>query len=237
MSPDCREIRLRWLEHAAPAAAFDDDVSGHLVACAECSAFVRRGLQLQRAFEGLERLPVPEELPGRVVAACHAGYLQDRATAWLHTMGRVEPPRELDQKVLGLPPGLRAPQVLERLVDEELREPSKALARRFAGRLERLEAPAELDARVVAELARSRPELAPDAKERGQALKWAVASFLVIVSLAIGVWYGASDAQAAPSIAFRIERVQDASELDGMARALAGGLTGGWSEVRWEEPR
>ncbi|MFO1011939.1 MAG: hypothetical protein U1F29_17890 [Planctomycetota bacterium] len=239
MSPQCRDLRLRWLEHAAPTASSDDAFVSHMLACSDCAEFARRALRLRRAFGELERFEAPAELPGRVVAACNAGFLQDRAAALLQSMGRIEAPAVLDQKVLGVPAALRAPQVLERLVDEELRDPSRALARRFAGRLERLSPPDELAARVESELARPRPDLVPDARERAQALRWVVASLVVIVSLALGVWYGGreSHANAKPALAFRIEHVRDARELGSMGRTLAGGFTGGWSEIAWEEAR
>lgn len=237
MLPRCREFQLRWLERATLVDAVDDDVSAHSLGCPDCTAFVRRATQLQRAWGELERQTVPDELPGRVVAACNAGYLQDRAAALLGAIIRVDAPEVLDRQVLkDASSRLRAPQVLERLLEEDLRDPSLAAGRRLAGRLDRLEAPDELFGRVQREL--ERPVAAEEnRRERSQALRWSIVGLVAVIGLALGLRYGLREVTAAPAITFQVQRVHDASELDGLARDLAGGLTGGWSEVQWGEPR
>jgi hypothetical protein len=216
-------------------------LSAHLVDCADCTAFVRRGERLQAACSGLDRLPVPAELPGRVVAACHAGFLQERAASALQALGRVPAPAELDAKVLDDGRGrLHAPPVLGRLVDEDLRDPSKALTRRFAGRLLRLPAPDELRERVARDLAGLGPADAPVARaaERRRAMLLVTVGLVASIGLALGVWFGASDAQAAPQVVFHVQRVTRADELDPIARELIGALSGGLSDLAVEgEPR
>lgn len=237
MSQHCREFQLRWLDRAAPAQPVDDGALAHSLGCRACAEFVRRAARLQRAFGDLERLPVPEELPGRVVAACNPGYLQDRAAALLGAVVRLEAPRELDQHVMRTSAHrLRAPQVLERLVDEELRDPGLALVRRFAGRLHRLEAPSELLGRVQAELAAPHASTAAR-RERLLAVRWSILGVVVVVGLLLGIEFGTRETQAAPALTFEVRRVNDASELDAVARQLAAGLSGGWSEIPWGEAR
>ncbi|MBI5363550.1 MAG: hypothetical protein HZA53_10260, partial [Planctomycetes bacterium] len=109
-------------------------------------------------------------------------------------------------------------------------------ARRHAGKLERLEAPAELLGRVQLEL--ERPVAAEEhRRERSQALRWSIVGLVAVLGIALGLRFGLREVNAAPTLTFQIQRVQNASELDGLARDLAGGLTGGWSEVTWGEPR
>lgn len=237
-------------------SALESALTAHRASCTECDAFAQRIDAQARALQGLERMRAPLELAGLVVATFHEGQRQDRAVAALGALGRKPAPDELDRAVLhahgvfdaseldGDGTGvetdaadgsaraddagrLHAPHVLDRLVDEELREPSKALVRRFAGRLPRLTAPSELDARVARMLATG--ARAPRST-RGPLLR--AAALLVVFGAGAGVlfWFGGRESKAAELIAVRIERVHSPAELGPEARALLGGLTGGLSE-------
>lgn len=240
MSQSCREFRERWLERDVRMDALEDAFSAHLAGCSACAEFAQRHERLQRALSTLDRLRAPDELPGRVVAASNAGYRQERAASALGAIGRLEPPTELERKVLGEEQldeqgRLRAPRVLERLVHEELHDPSKALSRRFARRLRRLEAPAELERRVAAELARPAGVNEP---ERRLAWRVGIASALLVFVFAISVWLETrTTTQHEPEIVFRIEHVRSAAELDPAARELIGGLSGGVGAWSAERPR
>lgn len=215
------------------------------------------------ALAALGRLRAPDALDGRVLDRHAAGNPRARheeseldAAVREHALDERElDPRELDEvseqeqveeraerELDAAPPGdegrLHVPHVLDRLVDEELREPSKALVRRFAGRLPRLAAPAELDERVhrmlaTGELARTRANRWPSANS----WRLRAAALFVLFGAGVGVlvWTlgRAANSPNGPGhglLAVRIERVHSAAELTPEARALIGGITGGLSE-------
>lgn len=140
----------------------------------------RRLAALEAALRDLPRVPAPRELDGLVVAAMHAGQRQERALEALAALGSPRVPGDLEQRVAeelqALEPAgsdasaesggpldagsrVRAPRELElALSGSSPEDVERRLADRFArhiGRLERLAAPAELDARVAADLGRS----------------------------------------------------------------------------------
>lgn len=202
--------------------ALEGGLAAHLATCPECARFVANARRIVQAVAELPRTSVPDELAGRVVAACHAGYLQERAARLTRELARLDAPAELDQKVLGVPSGsLRAPAVLDRLVAEDLRDPAKAVARRYAGSLMRYSAPRTLRQRVGDELRRPRAAL------RGLRAWHLVAACSVGLALVLG-WdlWRAEDSRAAAPVAVRIEHVSRASDLGPLAVTLFGSLTG-----------
>lgn len=227
MHPGCREFQERLLARHVASLSHDDELATHIAACAACARFAERVNAVGGALGRLERKPVPAELPGRVVAACHAGHLQERAAKELSSLGRVEVPAELERKVLGDEERrLHAPFTLERLVDEELRDPSKALVRRFASRLPRFDAPEELFQRVHSSLGRMKPSVEHRVVWRITAL----ATFFV-VSGGLFTWFGLRETHAASALTFRVEHVQSGSELGPVASELFSGLTSGCSDL------
>jgi len=155
------------------------DLTAHLEHCADCKLAAHAWPLAARALREAERVSAPTELDSAVVAALHAGVRGDRAVRALRQLARLAPPAELDEAVdpspaerasvapaapesvpesdtslgaeeLGFAGFTPAPRVLDRLVHEELLDPSKALVRRHVGGLTRLRAPAELAARVAA---------------------------------------------------------------------------------------
>jgi hypothetical protein len=241
---------LRELERkAAPA-----ELAGFVVAA--CHEGQRQDRAVA-ALAALGRLRAPDALDGRVLDRHSPGNTRARhepseldAEAREHALREGElDERELDaldelaeRELDAAPPGdegrLHVPHVLDRLVDEELREPSKALVRRFAGRLPRLSAPAELDERVHRMLATG--ELAgPRANRWPSANAWMLraAALFVLFGAGVGVLVWAlgrtannPSGRAQGLLAVRIERVHSAAELTPEARALIGGITGGLSE-------
>src|SRR5687767_2985808 len=116
MDQACQTFRTGWLERALEAGVRPE--RGHLDACGECRAWMG-GAQAQiAAFGLLARLAAPKELETRLFETTRA---TDAAVEelWTRRLGDLKP--------------LAAPAVLERLVDEELRAPESARARRFAG--------------------------------------------------------------------------------------------------------
>lgn len=222
MRPGCRELRDTWIEFAR-TSALDRELAAHLATCEECTRFVANARRTARALVELARQDVPEELAGRVVAACHSGFLQERAARWTRELARLEAPSALDQKVLGVARAdVRAPAVLERLVAEELRDPAKAISRRYVGSLQRQRAPRTLAEHVAHALHRPRPTL------RGlRAWQLVAASCAGVLFVVIFGALRADDTRAAPSLAFQhIERVQRAADLGPMAAGMFGSLSG-----------
>jgi hypothetical protein len=228
MSSPCRDCQERLIAHAGDRSAFEPDLAQHVNACEACASFARRSERQVSALAGLERRVAPVELDGRVVAACHGGHRQERATAQLRALNRWSVPAELDARVLDQEreriarEASKAPSVLDRLVDEDLRDPPKALAQRFAGRLERLRAPGVLRVRVE-RTAGNRFSLG---RRRLRVL--AAASLLVVLLFSIG---GGIYWLEKPRYSFEVVYESSLDGLQPVAGALLGGLTGGMTDA------
>jgi hypothetical protein len=241
----CRVFRDRVLAHGGEPPAFEPDLAQHVISCASCASFARRVSDHAHALRGLVRRAAPGELDGVVVAACNAGHRQARAISALHALSRWEVPAELDTKVLegersrdvwGESP--KAPRVLDRLVDEDLHDPPKALARRFTGRLERLRAPGVLRARVEhgALASSSAPESEP-AGGRNTLRELAgrrTLRVLVLVGLSAaaavlvvsGIYWS-----RAPRYSFDVVHESSLEKFDPVVSSLLGAVTGGVSDA------
>jgi hypothetical protein len=185
----------------------------------------------------MHRLEAPRELDGLAVAVLQAGCRQDRAVAALRGLARLPVPSELpkfpaltnlpenaddpESSIEELTRGARAPAVLDRLVEEDLRDSTAALVRRFAGRLERRRAPQALRER----LGRSaHSALRPTAIRRNLL----AAAALVLLLAGGGMWLHRRSARAELSdLGFEVRYETDLDAMDPMARALLGGLSGG----------
>src|SRR5262249_5459315 len=179
----CRDARDRLLESRGSLSGADAALLAHLDACAECAAFARRAAQVALSLSRLERLAAPPELDGLTVGALQAGRREERAVAALRGLARLPAPPELVGRALDDPTHvLRAPAVLARRVDEDLRSSSGALARRFAGRLERQRAPRALRERLQRS---ALTLLRPTAARRSLV----AAAALVVLLVAGGLWY------------------------------------------------
>ncbi len=115
--------------------------------------------------------------------------------------------------------------MLDRLVDEDLRDTSAALARRFAGRLDRRRAPP-----ILRERLQQSPfsVLRTDWKPRSL-----VAAAALVLLLTSGGWWLRRHAAPTetPDFGFELRYESGFGALDPMARSLLGGLSGGAVDV------
>ncbi|MCK6445762.1 MAG: hypothetical protein L6Q99_05160 [Planctomycetes bacterium] len=233
LHPHCQTARLALAGNDTPS--FDE----HARSCAACASFAAR---LARATRGLASLPqraAPSALDGRVVAALEAGHREERAIEAVQSLARVDVPehlaehldRAVTRELSKAPPPftrepLVAPDVLRRLVEEELSDPSKARTRRFVGSLERLRAPEALESKVVAALA------APERTRsfRSRLLFGGSAALLAIAATFVWFTSNRGEVEAARG---RIEwvRAESTDELSPLAASLLAGFTGGASDV------
>jgi hypothetical protein len=224
--PACPERRDVLVAVAAGESKRDLALEAHLLACSGCRGFLA-GVEAQmRAFRDLERRRTPRELDGLVVAATQAGHRQDRAVRALRSIGSTPMPAEIDRAIW--PAGAEAPPVLDRLVERNLQDPTHTIARRFAGRIERLQAPRALEARVTRLSAFGRKRRDPFARQVAL-----VAAALVLAVLTLtATWFIAkqSDVTAAEPL-FVIERVNSVEEFDPFVQGTLAGLLGGVPDV------
>jgi hypothetical protein len=220
MTSPCREFLSEMLELAPEGPPAGSALGRHLELCEDCRrAFGRMG-RLRAALGSLARLPAPQALDGRVVAATQAGQRQERVLAHLRAALRHDAPEHLDTQVggiLGEVARVTAPPVLQRLVEEELRDPQHALARRYVSRLRRLGPPPTLRERVHQALGLPRRSAGRNALLAGAALAVLLAS--------IWGWWSLERARVRPR--FQVVYVDDVRELDPLAREMILGATGG----------
>lgn len=222
MNPTCRDVRDRLLESRGSVSTAGVGELEHLDACAECAGFARRVGQISSSFSKLARLAPPQELDGLTVGALQAGRRQERAVGALRGLARLPVPPELVGRALEEPTRVaRAPAVLDRLVDEDLRNSTGALTRRFAGKLERQRAPQALRDRLQQS---ALSVLRPSAARRSLA----AATALAILLVGAGLWLrGHSPATDLSELGFEIRYESGLDGMDPMARSLLGGLSGG----------
>jgi hypothetical protein len=217
------------LETAPERPAAEGALGEHLAGCESCRQAFARMCRIRGALEGLVHERAPAALDGLVVAATQAGQRQERALAHLRTALRHEAPARLDTRVgvagsaiLGEVGRVTAPAVLERLVEEELRDPQHALTRRYVSRLQRLGPPASLRERVHQILGSPRRSAGRNALLAGAAL--------AVLCAALWGWWSIGRASLRPR--FQVVYVDDIKQLDPLAREMLSGATGGWSELQ-----
>ncbi|MDZ4773768.1 MAG: hypothetical protein SGI72_11620 [Planctomycetota bacterium] len=218
----CPDRRDTLVAVAAGEAMRDLALEAHLIACGGCNAFLASVQTQVRALRGLTPLPAPRELHGLVVAATQAGHRQERAVAALRSIGRATMPPEVDHAIW--PIGVSAPPVLDDLVNRSLQDPTHSFARRFAGRIERLSAPRDLDARVgkVYEFGAKRRERA------ARRLAFATAALVLVGITVTATWLVARSGEVtAAEPQFVIERVTSPEAFDPLWRSTLSGLLGG----------
>lgn len=202
----------------------------HLAKCEDCARWSETWSQRARALRSLEPVAAPDALTERVSAEL-AGP-PSRLGRYLEALVRLEVPEELEPRIeleeLGArsAPFLRTldyhrvPGVLERLVAEEIADPSAARARRFVGDLEDVDTPTALQGRVRAWFIR--PRVRPG---QGPSLRRVVG----LTAAAAAVWMLLPLFRSEPARSprnFRVVYVESAEGLSPMARALAEGLSG-----------
>jgi len=222
MTPPCREFLSAMLELAPAGPPAGSALGQHLEACAACRAAFGRMGRIRAALGALARLPAPQALDGRVVAATQAGQRQERVLAHLRAALRHDAPEQLDTQVgvggiLGEVGRITAPAVLERLVEEELRDPQHALARRYVSRLRRLGPPPSLRERVHEALGLPRRPAGRSALLAGAAL--------AVLFASIWGWWSLERTSLRPR--FQVVYVDDVRDLDPLAREMILGATGG----------
>lgn len=230
MNSPCRDFLDAMLENALERA-LPEPIARHVAGCPACAQALERMLRTRDALASLPARNAPEMLDGLVVAATQAGHRQERAVAHLQALLRESAPRELEGKLggggvlLSGVPRQPAPAVLERLVDEDLRDPRKALARRYLQRLERMGAPELLRTRVARVLA------APPRPARRGLFLGAAALLFVLA----GLWTLHALSRSSARVPYELVYVDDLSQLEPIARDMLAGMTGGLSEVAGKE--
>ncbi len=227
MIDSCQDFRDRFLEREDSAARKSLDILDHPARCAECDRWMRRvGLQVDhlsslprvsapealdaavnlelelvegriaRAVGGLPRLPAPAELEARM-----RGVLAETGETW----SGLQPVEGLEK--------VQAPEVLERLVGEELAAPAAHRTERFVGNLELVRAPRGLERRIAERFERALPAL----RWVGALTALAAASIVVVLVL-----HDRDETGRRPPLI----RAASLNELDPLARGLAFALGG-----------
>lgn len=218
----CPDRRERLIAVAAGEAQRDAAFDAHVAMCAGCRGFFERVGHQVSSLSNLVRRSAPSALDGLAVAATQAGFRQDRAVDALRSLSPAAMPSEVDLAIW--PQDVQAPPILDRLVDRNLAEQTNGIARRFAGRLERLQAPRLLEGRVRAayEIGRAR-------RERTQRRFALLAAAVILVALgSVGTLIVVdrfSTERALPQIV--IERVSSPAELDPALQQMFASLVGG----------
>ena len=242
MTSACDTFRQRWLDRLGASGADLADPRAEHPHCEVCARWARRAAQVRALLGELPVRSAPAELEEAVAhaLAAPAGERVERALAALSIR---RAPAALDERVaaalsategehagsleadLGIQAvraleRLAAPSVLERLVEEELAEPTLARAERFAGDLERRRAPHLLERRFVGALRRE--------AGRRSVLKPVVA----LIAAGLVVWVAVrGDGERAREYRFQVLRIEArATELlDPRALELLDALSGGLS--------
>lgn len=220
--PACPDRRDMLVAVAGGELKRDLALEAHLIACGGCREFFASVEVHVRELRALTTRPAPRELEGLVVAATQAGHRQDRAVAALRVIGPAVMPPEVDRVIW--PIGASAPPVLDRIVDGNLQDPTHSIARRFAGRIERLQAPRALDARVSKIRAFGRIR-----RERfGQRVSLAVGALVLVAITITATWFIARQSEVeAREQKFVIEHVTSLDEFGPLAQSTLSSLLGG----------
>lgn len=231
MSESCKIFRREWL--------FSGETSEHGESCKVCRAFVVASRARIEALEGLALVPAPSELDARVDEEL-SGTDTRRMISVLTSLVRHPAPAALDVLVCrrlaeqGDPVRGQeraraiaaldingAPDVLERLLREELEDPAGARADRFVGTVTRLEAPSSLADRIATGL------------RRRATLRTVVPPIASLAAAALVVWLfvrgGEPSERSRAPYPFDVEHTADLGGLDPSARRMAlllGGLEG-----------
>jgi len=225
MAHDCRNFRQEIWPTLDESSRVEQ-----LAKCEDCARWSAAWSQRAQALRSLEPVGAPDLLTARVSAELEGP--ASRLERAVQSLSRLEVPDELELRVeleeLGTrsAPFLRtldyhrAPNVLERLVNEELADPSASRARRFVGDLENAGAPPALRGRVRAWFIR--PKARPG---QGPSLRPVVG----LAAAAAAVWMllplFRGERVASPRN-FRVVYVESSEALSPMARSLAEGLSG-----------
>ena len=226
MEESCKAFQIEWLNGERAEAA-------HSETCAACARWVASTRRVITELERLDRMAVPQELDTRVAAEL-SGDRSRRLERMLGSMARHAVPSGLDERVAATLAGGRgdrergerkakvlraldiqpAPEVLERLLDEELTAPERHVAERFPGNLERLRAPTALDHRVETRVRRrsmNRLVLGPTA---------------ALLAAALVLWFSLRSVEPESRYRFRVVQASSLDGIDPRALSLAEAIGG-----------
>ena len=216
--------------------------TGHPEACPACAEYSARVARAARGVVELGRLAVPAQLDGLVVAALQTGVREERAARAVSHLAREALPDSLDTAVetkaaiaaeLGVPlDRARVPSVLDRLVDEELADPTRATVRRHVSSLPRERAPSELDARVHADLLDARDPFRKRYYGRRQAIAGASIAAGLLALLFLRILTVRDGGRPPPSFRVEAATLEDLQFLDPFAREAVASLGGGLLSAR-----
>jgi len=221
--PDCNDFRAALIARAE-GDVVDLALDRHLEGCEACRRELARTEQRVQLLRAVGGPGAPLALDGLVVAAMQAGARQQRATRAVQSLSRAHTPEDLALRLAGP----KAPHVLERLVREDLVDPAKAVASRYARSLERLRAPHDLDRRLS--------ELRPGTIQRHAPIAMVAAG--VMLALGALVVAGILNNRRIPLVpaapagpVLIVERVDSVRDLDPLVGDMLAGVTAGWSDA------
>lgn len=224
----CSELRESYLvrqERTQEPCAFEH----HSSECAECGRWLERHRQLVGVLGAVGRYPAPAELDSAVIDELIVGTA--RLVEGILELPRLAAPQELEGRIereiaersdLGRTlDGLhrhKAPSVLDRLVDEELRDPA-AVTRRMAGSLPRQRGPRDLGERVAQSVASVQ-------RRSFRRIPLVVGSMAAAVVIAFSVPKVMGAESKPEGQRFQMVSVDSLRGLDPLAQDLLSGLTG-----------
>ncbi|NOT28850.1 MAG: hypothetical protein HOP15_00215 [Planctomycetes bacterium] len=227
MNDACKLFRNEWLARAGAERE-------HARLCRECALWLQAAARRRSELSGLARLSAPAALDRRVDEEL-AGARTNRLERVLYSLARCGAPALLDERVAELFSrgsggdeergeqrawAVRAlevqsaPDVLERLVSEELAAPERHLAERFPGSLERVAAPLALEQRLGSAARRS-------------TLVRLARPLVALAAAGLVVWFAIGRGSEPRSRRFQVLHAVAFEDLDPMARSLAESLGGG----------
>ncbi len=222
--PHCADFRAALIARAE-GDVVDLALDVHLAQCAACRRELMRTEQRVELLRGVSGPGAPVELDGLVVAAMQAGERQQRVTRAVQSLSRAHTPEDLARRLAGP----KAPRVLERLVSEDLADPAKALASRYARSLGRLRAPQDLDQRLR--------DLRPGPLQRHAPVALVAAGVMLALGALIvaGILHGPRNpalptTPAGPVLI--VERVDSVRDLDPLVGQMLSGVTGGLADAQ-----
>ncbi|MFT7668544.1 MAG: hypothetical protein ACI8X5_001237 [Planctomycetota bacterium] len=185
MTPHCDKIQEQLAAECAAERPWNSSVEEHLRECEVCAQSAEGMLRSLKALRELGRVTAENDLEGRVVAACQAGYREARAIDSLCSLTTEKVPAELDERIdvlissLGTEGELsqKTPAELDERVEDSLQDLPQTISRSFVQKVDRLAAPGELEGRLDKDLL--------NAGERLGSRGWATSQRTLLTGLAL----------------------------------------------------
>jgi hypothetical protein len=241
MNSRCNRIQELLAAECAAERPWVLTVEEHLRGCEPCAQKAQAMVRNLHALGELPMVSAPAELDGRIVAASQAGFRQERAVNGLAGVDSVAAPAALDLRIDGLLESMRdsgelpereAPFELEERVDQSLKDLPGAISQAFLSKLEREPVPAELAARVHADLTTSRQTRSPWRVLRSrQALVGLSAAAALVLMVGFGTDLLTPTGEPSVELAFRVDRAGRLDALSAPAAELMSRLDPGLSSA------